>query len=265
MSHENDYSALDRPEILSILFYPRKDVKRASSAPNVSDQIIPVGEGAEIGCRLYEAGKDAPNLLYFHGNGETVGDHDDLAPLYNRIGINLMVADYRGYGMSTGSPTITAMFNDAHTIFQSVTHFFKYKGYSGELYLMGRSLGSASVAELAYHHQDRIKGLIIESGFADATRLMAMISAFVGEIDTEQFAGFSNLSKITSIRIPTLIIHGDEDSLVPVENGKTLYQQSGAEDKRLLIIPHADHNDILYRGMDDYFGAIKELINPDSA
>ena len=47
----------------------------------------------------------APSILFFHGNGEIVADYDDLGPLYNRMGINFLAADYRGYGRSTGRPT----------------------------------------------------------------------------------------------------------------------------------------------------------------
>lgn len=265
MTHETDYSALDRPEILSFIFYPRRDFNKAPSGPNISDFFIPAGDGVEIGCRFYPAmggmGNSSPTILYFHGNGETVGDHDEVALLYNRVGANLFVADYRGYGLSTGTPTISAMYKDAHTIFQSLTHLLKQQAYSGGLYLMGRSLGSASAAELAYHYQEQIEGLIIESGFADAARLMQMLSFFAGDLPLEEFEKFSNLNKVASIKIPTLIIHGERDSIVPVEHGKALHEGSGAARKRLLIIAGADHNDILYRGMDEYFGAIGEFIN----
>ncbi len=261
MTHELDYSALDRPEILSIIFYPRRDFSGAPSDPNISDHFIPVGDGVEIGCRFYTVDKASPTILYFHGNGETVGDHDGLGPLYNKIGANLFVADYRGYGLSTGDPTISAMYKDAHTIYQSLPHLLKHLGYSEKLYLMGRSLGGASVVELAYHHQESIKGLILESSFAESTRLMQMFSAFFDDLPVELFERFSNLNKISTIKIPTLIIHGELDSLVPVDHGRTLHKKSAAANKRLLIIPGADHNDILHRGVEDYFGAIKEFIN----
>lgn len=261
MTHETDYSALDQPEILSFIFYPRRDFNKGPSGPNISDFFIPAGDGVEIGCRFYTAGKSSPTILYFHGNGETVGDHDEVAVLYNRVGANLFVADYRGYGLSTGTPSISAMYKDAHTIYQSLTHLLKQQGYSGGVYVMGRSLGSASVVELAYHYQEQIEGLIVESGFADAGRLMQMLSFFVGDLPLEGFEKFSNLNKVASIKIPTLIIHGERDSIVPVEHGRALHEGSGAAHKRLLIIAGADHNDILYRGTDEYFGAIGEFIN----
>ena len=70
-----------------------------------------------VGGRFHMAEKSAPNILFFHGNGEMVADYDEMGPLYNRIGINFLPVDYRGYGRSTGQPTITAMMRDCHVIF----------------------------------------------------------------------------------------------------------------------------------------------------
>ena len=48
------------------------------------------GGAHSIGARFHIAGKEAPNILFFHGNGEIVSDYDDLGPVYNRIGINFL-------------------------------------------------------------------------------------------------------------------------------------------------------------------------------
>jgi hypothetical protein len=113
---------------------------------------------------------------------------------------------------------------------------------------MGRSLGSASVIEIAYHHQDQIKGLIIESGFADVIRLLAHIGVPLKMLRLDQPKASFNIERIRFISIPTLIIHGECDNLIPVQDGKELYQNSGAEDKQLLVIPEADHNNIFLVG-----------------
>ncbi|MCK7515883.1 MAG: lysophospholipase [Desulfobacterales bacterium] len=86
------------------------------------------------------------NILFFHGNGEIVDDYDDLGPFYNRLGINFLAVDYRGYGNSTGKPTTSAMLADCHVIFKFVNDWLREKGYTGALIVMGRSLGSASAA-----------------------------------------------------------------------------------------------------------------------
>ena len=106
------YSILDRPEVLQFIFYPRKDVSK--SPPNSTDCSVPVGEGTSIGCRFYVHSHESPSILLFHGNGEVVSDYDGIAPIYHHTGLNLFVADYRGYGASGGTPTFTNMVSDAH-------------------------------------------------------------------------------------------------------------------------------------------------------
>ncbi len=68
------------------------------------------------------------------------------------------------------------------------------------------------------------------------------------------------LETIGKIFLPTLIIHGEQDSLVPVENAKAIYQHLGSLQKELLIIPSATHNDIMIVGFKDYFNAIQRFI-----
>jgi fermentation-respiration switch protein FrsA (DUF1100 family) len=71
-------------------------------------------------------------------------------------------------------------------------------------------------------------------------------------------------ARIRSIRLPVLIIHGERDSLIPLSEATTLYGEIGSREKRLVIIPGADHNDIMLLGMEQYFSAIKEFVFSDS-
>ena len=167
-----DLSFLDRPEILEVVFplvyspfYSLADLQ--FSQPDVPTYSIEVEEGVEINSGFWVSGKEYPSILYFHGNGETVAGHDWIAPFYNRKGINLFVAEYRGYGSSNGKPTIANMLGDAHTIFKGFTEIIRKEGFKQSLFLMGRSLGSMPAIELAFNYQDEIRGLIIESGAAN--------------------------------------------------------------------------------------------------
>jgi alpha-beta hydrolase superfamily lysophospholipase len=261
MTEESGSSLFDRPEILSFVFHPRKDIQEGYLRPNWHDHAIGVEEGVTIGCRFYIAEQDAPNLLYFHGNGEIVSDHDNLAPIYNKRKINLFVADYRGYGTSTGTPTFSAMLKDAHILFDAFCEILSKQGFTGSLFLMGRSLGSASVIEIAYHDQDRLKGMVIESGFADPLGLFQRLGIPIGQWEMEKAVVLSNIDKVQSITVPTLIIHGENDFIIPVDDGKELYNKSGSEGKRLLIIPGAGHNDLLFLGMEAYFQAIDDFVH----
>ena len=111
-----DYSILDRPEILMFLFHPRPEWSGSSPLEGTEDILIPVDNDTALGCRVHIAGKRAPTILFFHGNGEIVADYADMSTVYNNIGINFIPVDYRGYGRSTGIPTVTAMIKDSHVI-----------------------------------------------------------------------------------------------------------------------------------------------------
>ena len=119
--------------------------------------------------------KDDPTILFFHGNGEIVADYDEMGPIYNRLGINFLPVDYRGYGRSGGQPSITAMMQDCHKILRYVASWLPENGLHRTAALMGRSLGSASVLELAATYREKVAGLIIESGFAQAGPLLRLL------------------------------------------------------------------------------------------
>ncbi len=254
-----DYSELDRPEILTFLFHPRPEWGGSGSDNRGEDLLIPVEMGVVVGARFHMEEESAPNILFFHGNGEIVADYDELASAYNRIGINFLPVDYRGYGRSTGQPTITAMMRDSNLIFDFVKKWLLDKGYRGPLILMGRSLGSASVLELASHYKDQIEGLIVESGFAFSGPLLQLLGINLRDINFSEEMGFGNLGKIQRFDKPTLIIHAELDHIIPFSDGQALYDASPSSDKTLLKIPNANHNDIFMRGFSEYMAAVRAL------
>ena len=255
-----DYSKLDRPEILMFLFHPRPEGGTVQQGGATEDMLIEVDKDVVIGARFHAAGKDKPTILFFHGNGEIVADYNDIGPLYTKMGINFLPADYRGYGRSSGRPTITAMMRDAHVIFDYVQTWLKEKDYASPLIVMGRSLGSASALELVANYSDEIDGLIIESGFAFARPLLMLLGINMKAMGIREEDGFRNRDKIAEFSKPTLIIHGEYDQLLPLSEGKALYVASPAGDKRLLVIKGATHNDIFLRGMKEYMEAVRELV-----
>ena len=254
-----DYSALDRPEILGCVFHPRREWGMGAAATAARDVLAPVGDDAVIGGRFHMVQPTAANILFFHGNGEIAADYDDIAVLYNQLGLNFLPVDYRGYGRSTGTPTVTAMMRDAHLIYAFVRTWLKGNGFAGPLLVMGRSLGSASALEIAANYGEEIDGLIIESGFAYAIPLLQLLGVRVWAMDLKEEAGFGNLEKIGVYEGPTLIIHAEYDHIISYSDGEALWEASPAADKRLLRIPGANHNDIFIHGIREYFDSIKNL------
>ena len=254
-----DYGIIDQPEILSVLFHPRPEYGHTPTGPSAHEVMIPVEESVAVGACFHAANSSAPNILFFHGNGEIVSDYADLGPLYNKMGINFLAVDYRGYGRSEGKPTVTAMMQDGHVILNWTRDWLEKNGFNGPLAVMGRSLGSASALELASHQVSQIDGLIIESGFAFAAPLLQLLGISPAAVGFKEETGFGNIDKIKTIDKPTLIIHAEFDHIIPFSDGKALYDASPSKNKTLLMIPGANHNDIFARGLSEYLEAVKML------
>jgi fermentation-respiration switch protein FrsA (DUF1100 family) len=251
---KNGPKKMDCPEVIGRLFYPRR-VRPADTAEAIS-RFVEVEKDISILCRFYPARGDGPNILFFHGNGETAPDYDYVAPFYRKRGINLFVADYRGYGMSQGNPSCSGLIKDAHPIFLSFASLISERRHTGGLYVMGRSLGSAPAIEVAYHYQKQLKGLIVESGFASSRKQIARLGVAHLFRNLEGPVGFCNDLKIREISIPTLIIHGEADEIIPFEEGKALYDLSNARDKTAFFVPFAGHNDLFEHALSEYMDAV---------
>ena len=257
---ERTYEVLDRPEVQGVLFYPRRDFSVPRLAAGVHSVRIPVADNFHVGGKIFAARPGSPVIVYFHGNGEIASDYDTIAPFYTRLGITLFVIDYRGYGTSDGQPSASALVADAWKSFEKVPEILAGRGIEfGDLFVMGRSLGSAAALEIVDRAEDGVAGLVIESGFAYTFSLIERIGFLhVADADEER-DGFGNLDKISRADLPTLIIHGERDWIIPVGDGIALYEASPAADKRLITIPSAGHNDLMMVGHKAYFDAIAEL------
>ncbi len=255
---QDDYSVLDRQEILSAVFYPRPDPSPA--APEGSqDLFIPAEEGASLMARAHQGPREGASIIFFHGNGEIVSDYDELGRIYNRIGLTFIPVDYRGYGQSTGSPSISAMLRDSHAVFDFVRDWLRERGHEGPLIVMGRSLGSAPALELASSRQEEFPALIIESGFAYTMPLLRLLGINVEGLGLSEDKGMDNLDKMARVHLPCLILHAELDQIIPLSDAKALYEACPAEDKTLVEIPGASHNDIFLRDLNRYMQAIRTL------
>lgn len=255
----------NNPIINQMIFYPRQAPKGVGLLDGAVDGVIAV-DGAELGYRFYPSGQPAV-LLYFHGNGEIVHDHDMSAHSYRQAGASLLVVDYRGYGWSTGKPTVGTLLPDAEAVVEAVPGILKENNLpNANLFVMGRSLGSLTAVHVAHQFSERFKGLIIESGIANSKTIMMRLLGLPAHALDAIKDPMDNVRKIEQTDLPLLVIHGEEDSLIPVSNAQALFDASPAEGKSLLRVPKAGHNDLLYHAADAYFAAIEMLLrqNTDS-
>lgn len=215
---------------------------------------------AQLACYNHQPHPNAPTLVYFHGNGEVVTDSMyHFLPAVEEMGYNLFLAEYRGYGQSTGTPELATMLAD-------VGPMLKATGQPPEkLVLFGRSLGSIYALHGAATVPG-IAGLIVESGIADVLeRLLFRVTPEELGVTRAQLAAavaslMDHQAKLARYRGASLFLHTRHDELVGVWHGQQLYQWAN-EPKKLIIFERGGHNDILFHNLAEYFEAMQDFIN----
>ena len=180
-------------------------------------------------------------LLWFHGNGGNLGHRvDDLAFLSRRLGGNLFIFDYRGYGSSQGRPSETGVYRDARA---ALNYLSSRPDVDPErIVFLSRSLGTAVAVELAANYQ-RPSGIILVSPLTSLGDMARFLHPY---LPMHWLAGdrFNSLARISDVSSPLLIIHSEVDETVPVEQGRRLFQAANPP-KEFLALTNAGHNDNL--------------------
>ncbi len=252
-----EQNPLEDPRLGSAVFYPRPDMPYGPEAPGARDQMVELPDGVQLRLRVYAAPEGAPGILFFHGNGETARDYDMLAARFAALPARLMIGEYRGYGPSSGTPSLMTFLDDAHPTLDAARTSL---GPGVPLLAMGRSMGSAPDIELAATRSDELAGLIVESGFARVVPLLELIGLPARQLGIGEEHGPRSGEKMARVRQPTLIIHAEGDEILPIEEGERLFEACADPDKAFLRVPNAGHNDIQMRAAESYFVAIQTLL-----
>ncbi|HUE88070.1 MAG TPA: alpha/beta hydrolase [Vicinamibacterales bacterium] len=193
-------------------------------------------------------------VVYFHGNGGNLSIWADVLVGLWRERLDVVAVDYRGYGVSSGTPTEQGLYRDVDATIAYVDAELR----RGDLPLIywGRSLGTAMAGYAAT--RGRPDAIVLEAGFPsvrslfDRNPVMLVLSAF----STYRFATAEWMAGVTT---PTLVIHGDRDSVIPYRLGQRLYETLPGP-KRFVTIPGGDHNDPAPADAPLYWGAVREFI-----
>ncbi|MGB1286622.1 MAG: alpha/beta hydrolase [Aggregatilineales bacterium] len=243
-----------------MLFYPRRaDMATFPETDNTFNGLLET-DALNIGYRLFLCENARAFVLLFHGNGEIAADFDVFAPFYRKAGLSVLVVDYRGYGWSEGEVRGTALLSDAEAILYRLSGLLHDHDLSMlPRFVMGRSLGSAPAIHLAYRFPEQFRGLIVECGFG---HLPTMLTAYglPDSIVRLLYDPIGNLRKIKQIRLPLLLVHGEDDDVVPVEHGDALHECCPSLQKVLLRVPDAKHN-VMAVQPEQYIAAIEEYLN----
>ncbi|MCW7753372.1 lysophospholipase [Desulfobotulus sp. H1] len=262
MTDNRVLAALNHPAVQRVLFHPRPDdAPRPLPPVSYKDMVHP--DGIRLSGEHHSCGtENAPLILFFHGNGEIASEYRELAPFFTALGWDFLVMDYRGYGRSKGEPTAISLQEDALWILDSLHK----ENPDRPIALMGRSLGSAAVLHAAARRPQLPAALIVESGFADTQPLIRLLGADMKALGIPDDADFGNLEGVRTFRGPTLIIHGENDHVIPLAQAQKLKNHAAGHPLSMVIIPTADHNTLFYYGLKPYFTAIASLLEaiPDA-
>jgi fermentation-respiration switch protein FrsA (DUF1100 family) len=193
-------------------------------------------------------------ILFCHGNFGNISQRLDMIQELYSLGYNVFIFDYKGFGRSNGVPSEEGLYNDALGAYD----YLKSIGYENkEIILFGRSLGGVVAIFLASLFKD-FRGLIVDSSFSSAQDLSYDFFGF-------KFPRFmisnrlESIKRIKDIKIPKLIIHSEDDNLIPFHHGEKLFKMAG-EPKKFLKIK-GFHNSCILDSKDVYIGVIKDFLD----
>ncbi|MFO0599551.1 MAG: alpha/beta fold hydrolase [Myxococcaceae bacterium] len=245
-------SIFDTPEFNQRLFFPRPDTSPPPAG--AEDLFIDVAPGVRVHARRHPAPKATrAELLLFHGNGEVVADYDDVVPSFARLGVQVTVFDFRGYGASTGTPTLRTALLDGVACVNAVP---RVTGRPRVLF--GRSLGAAVAAELAGQQPPLIDALVLESGGSDLERLLSRRGLREVRLTDAERATFDPRPKLARCRVPALVLHGDDDTLIEPVEARGSLAALGSPRKQLVLVPGRGHNDVSFAP--EYWAALDEFL-----
>jgi fermentation-respiration switch protein FrsA (DUF1100 family) len=251
----------------SLIFFPDRypsglwdvDAVADGSGCSIEDHFFVAEDGVRLHawwCRPMDgAPSDASAvLLWFHGNAGNLSQRADLMLELARLGLEIVIVDYRGYGRSEGRPTEKGLYRDARGAWR---HVVQDSGVDPRrIVILGKSLGGAVAVDLAADVMPA--GLIVESSFTSVPDMAAEHYPFIPRwlIRTRM----ASIEKIGRVSCPVMVVHSPADEIVPFEHGRRLCDAVRG-DRRFLEIPGAAHNELWLVGGERYFAAVRDFID----
>jgi fermentation-respiration switch protein FrsA (DUF1100 family) len=191
-------------------------------------------------------------VLFCHGNGGNISHRLEKILIMNRLGLDTLIFDYRGYGRSTGKPSEKGLYIDVETMYD---HLVNEKKLPPEKIVgYGESLGGPVIIELASKRD--MAGIIIEDAFTSVREMAKVHFPFIPASFLK--SGYNTLDKIENIKIPKLIFHSVNDEIVPFEQGKRIFE--AAPEPKEFVELQGGHNDAFIVSRDVYSSGIDRFV-----
>lgn len=234
------------------VFFPETpfDLTPAEMPLNYDEVYFNTQDGKSLHGWFFPLEGEFPVILFFHGNAGNISHRLENIRLLLEQKLQVFIFDYRGYGKSSGRPSEKGIYRDG---LQAYDYLVEARHLPpSRIILFGRSLGAAVAIEVALKKDAR--SIIIESAFTstkDMAKTMSLFRLFSRFLPPN----YNNLEKIAHVSIPKLIIHGEEDEIVPFSMGQKLFTASKAP-KYFIGLEKAGHNDTYLVGGEKYFQTI---------
>lgn len=218
----------------------------------IEDAEFSAADGAALHGWYVPHAKPRGVVLFCHGNAGNITHREEILRRLHRVaGVSVFIFDYRGYGRSQGKPTEAGVLADARAAREWLARRANLP--AKRLILMGESLGGAVAVHLAA--EGGARGLILESTFTSLPDVAAYHFPWV-PVRLLMRTRLDALAKIREYRGPLLQSHGDQDTIVPYDLGRRLFE-AAHEPKQFITFPGGDHNDL--RDV-DYYEKLGEFI-----
>lgn len=238
----------------SLIFFPSKEMIASPKGFNLDfeDVFFKTADDQKLHGWFVPAGRDGsperePSLagdktiLFCHGNAGNISHRIDKLIFFHRLGYNVFIFDYRGYGKSEGRPSEQGLYLDV----QAAYHYLKARGIPVQQIVgYGESIGGAVLIDLAAKRP--MQAMILDSTF---TNIKDMARIYYPWIPTWFLSmKFDSKQKIASITIPKLMIQSDADEIVPARLGADLFEAAAMPKESLRI--HGSHNEGFFESED---------------
>jgi len=210
---------------------------------------------------LQKNSENVPTLIYFHGNAGNMGFRlQNAAEMYARVGINILMMDYRGYGNSSGIPSEKGIMIDAEKVVQYASSHPKL--INSPLICFGRSLGGAVSVAIAAQYPDLVKGLILENTFLSISKMVDRLLPYVSILKPLVLRiNWNSEKSIENLTQPILFIAGERDELVPHSHMVKLFNSATSSlFKDWYPVNTGTHNDTWVRAGSEYYKRMLQFI-----
>ena len=238
------------------IFFPTSEIEQTPGQAGLAYE--EVFFTADDGVQLhgwYVPGRSDVTWLWFHGNGGNISHRvEEVMLFHQRLGVNQFIFDYRGYGRSTGKPTEKGTYRDSRAALAYLRSRADID--PGKIVYFGRSLGSAIALELAVSEEPL--ALVLVAPFASIEDMARVAFPFL-PFHLLVRNRYNSQFHIQRIHRPVLILHGDLDQTVPLNQGQKLFEAAN-QPKQFQLLPGAAHNDTYSAGGTAYWDTLEEFL-----